>query len=76
VAVDYRDTLVTYLKSETLDAAAKNLNISKATLISRIHVLRKAGVNIPKKTKKQLSALDVAQLNSIVKKHLKEESGI
>lgn len=76
MAVDYRDTLITYLKSETIEGAAKNLNVTVATLKGRIQVLRKAGVNVPKKTKASLSTLDVAQLNSIVRKHLNETSRV
>lgn len=71
-AVDYRDTLVTYLNSDSIESAAKNLNITTASLKQRIIVMRKAGVNVPKKTRRTaLSPLDVAQLNSLVKKHLK-----
>lgn len=72
--VDYRDTVVTYLKSETTADAARNLNISIATLNARIKTLREAGVNVPRKErKKDLSSdLFVAQLNSLIKKHIKE----
>ncbi|MCF8783233.1 hypothetical protein [Rhodococcus ruber] len=49
-AVDYRETLVTYLNSESLDDAARNLNITKAALTLRIKAMRKAGVNVPKKS--------------------------
>lgn len=35
-AVDYRDTLVTYLGAETVGDAARNLNISVAQLNSLI----------------------------------------
>lgn len=74
MAVDYRDTLITYLKSESLEDAAKNLNITKAALVARMGVLRKAGVKVPQKYKKSLTALDVAQLNAIINKHAKEVS--
>ena len=71
-AVDYRDTLFTYLKSDTIEDAAKNLSIGVPALKQRILVLRKAGVKVPQKDKKSLTAFDVAQLNAMINKHLKE----
>lgn len=75
IQVDWRETLVTYLNSESNDEAARNLNVSKSTLSARINTLRKAGVAVPKKSvRRDLgSDLFVAQLNSLVNKHLREE---
>ena len=70
VSVNYRETLVTYLNSETLERAAENLGVSKATLQSRLHTLKKAGVKVPlKKRSSGLTDLEVAQLNSLIKKY-------
>ena len=71
--VNYRDTLVTYLRAETLKDAAKTLGVSAATLSGRIKQMRRAGVNVPRKARNQgITKLEVAQLNSIIKKHIKE----
>jgi transposase len=69
IIVDYRDTLVTYLNSETVQEAAKNLNVSVATLKSRLATLRSHGVKIPAKTPNPWSDLNIAQYNALVKKH-------
>ncbi|MGW5074027.1 hypothetical protein [Rhodococcus sp. NPDC004095] len=73
-AVDYRETLVTYLRSETTGEAAKTLGISPASLAARIKILRKAGVKVPKKTGRRsgLTQIEVAQLNSIINRHERE----
>jgi biotin operon repressor len=73
-AVDYRETLVTYLRSETTADAAKTLGISGQTLAARIKQMRKAGVKVPRKRTKghSLSLVEVAQLNSLIIKHEKE----
>lgn len=74
MAVDYRETLVTYLHATTTEEAAKTLNISSATLHSRLAQMKKRGVKVPPKAaKNQLNDLGVAQLNSIINKHLKEK---
>lgn len=74
MSVDYRETLVTYLRSETTKEAASTLGVSGQTLAARIKLLRKAGVNVPKKKGRgsALSMIEVAQLNNIVIKHEKE----
>lgn len=72
-SVDYRETLITYLRSGTTADAAKTLGISTITLASRIKALRTAGVEVPKKMhRRSLSKLEIAHLNSIVRKHKKE----
>lgn len=69
---NYRETLVTYLRSETVDEAAKELGISVATLRGRLWHMKKAGVNIPRKGHDDLrSQLFVAQLNSLVSQYNK-----
>ena len=73
--VNYRETVITYLRAETTQEAAKNLGVSTQTLASRLNVLRKAGVKLPRKSQRQgLSQLQVAQLNSLINKHLKEDN--
>lgn len=72
MAVDYRDTLITYLRSEDVESAASSLNITKVALMGRLSIMRKHGVNIPKKRRPMLTSLDVAQLNSLIKKFKKE----
>lgn len=49
MAVDYRDTLITYLRSVDVDSAAKSLEITPAALHARLSLMRKHGVNIPKR---------------------------
>lgn len=74
--VDYRDTLVTYLRSETVEDAARNLGITTQNLSVRLTKMRKAGVNIPRKKAPDTlnSDLFVAQLNSLVRKYVKENN--
>ena len=71
--VDYRETLITYLRSESIDDVLKTMNITSSALYYRLHKMRKAGVNIPKKhlNRSGLTALEVAQLNSLIKKYSK-----
>lgn len=73
--IDYRETLITYLRSDGIDSAAKSLNISRAAMSQRLVTMRKRGVNVPKKrASTSLSNLEVAQLNSIIKKYQVEEA--
>lgn len=73
MSVDYRETLVTYLRSSSQDEAAKTLGISLATLKGRIAAMKKAGVNVPSISRKTaLGKLEVAQLNSVINKYKKE----
>ncbi|WP_419247962.1 helix-turn-helix domain-containing protein [Rhodococcus erythropolis] len=75
MTVDYRETLVTYLNSQSTAEAAKALNISKQTLAARVKFLRKAGVKVPKKTGRvSLSPLDVSQFNSLIHKWQKDQA--
>lgn len=75
-AVDYRETLVTYLRSNSGQEAAATLGVSYPTLASRLKAMKKAGVEIPRLSRKTggLGAFEVAQLNSLVKKYQKENS--
>lgn len=71
--VDYRETLIVYLRSDSVADAAKTLNTTKQALSSRINAMRKAGVKVPRKTRLSgFGDLEVAKLNSIVNKYLKE----
>jgi hypothetical protein len=73
--VNYRETLVAYLHSDTIEDAAKELNIAVSVLKARIATMRAKGVNIPKLSRTTLGALEVAQLNSLIKKYsTKKES--
>lgn len=70
--IDNREFVVTYMNSESLDEVAKNMGITKRAVTSKAVYLRKLGVKLPrmKKTVKD-SALEVAALNSLIKKHTK-----
>lgn len=69
----YRETIITYLRSETTEDAAKALGITPTTLHGRLAMLRKQGVNVPKKVRRGgLNSLEIAQLNSLIKKHVKD----
>lgn len=71
--VDYRETLITFLRSDSLEQAAKELQITKAALTYRLQRLKKAGVRVPRKSNQRLAfdALEVAQFNALVKKYSK-----
>jgi hypothetical protein len=73
--VNYRETLVTYLRSDSMESAANQLKITVPTLQSRISTMRKAGVKVPKlssTTDNLSSSLFVAQLNSLINRSQKE----
>ncbi|KSZ59690.1 hypothetical protein Z045_05855 [Rhodococcus pyridinivorans KG-16] len=74
MAVDYRETLITYLNSETIEDAARNLGIKVSALHSRVHTMRQAGVELPKKSRPRLTRLEVDQLNTLIKKYQREAS--
>lgn len=72
--IDNRDFVVCYMNSDTIDELAKAMNITRQSAVSKIYGLKKAGVNLPKKFKKNgLSKLDIAQLNSLILKHQKDQ---
>lgn len=64
MAVDYRDTLITYLRSVDVDSAAKSLEITPAALHARLSLMRKHGVNIPKKRRPSLT---ISRLHSLIR---------
>lgn len=72
--IDNREFVVTWMNCETVDDVARNLGMSKPAVKQRSAYLRKLGVNLPKKnarksvTEKQL---EIAQLNSLIKRHSK-----
>jgi biotin operon repressor len=68
--VDNREFVITWTRSETLDDVTKTLGMTKPGVQGRAKVLRKAGVNLKKFARKgrALTQLDVAQLNSLIKK--------
>jgi hypothetical protein len=76
-SVDYRETLVTYLRGNSLDEVAQTLGINKAALYGRITWMRKHGVKVPRFANYGggISKLEVSQLNSIIAKHNREVSG-
>jgi predicted transcriptional regulator len=78
MSIDYRETLVTYLRADSTRDCAKTLGISVQALQYRLKLLKQAGVKVPRKgrARGKISALEVSQLNSLISKHLKEESQI
>lgn len=72
--VDYRDTLVTYLNSNSVEEACRNLSVTPAGLNYRLNTMRKAGVKVPKKQRAAndlTSELFIAQLNNLIRNHQK-----
>lgn len=69
--VDYRETLVVYLRSDSLEQAAQTLKIAPGTLYSRIMHMKKHGVKVPLKATRLTLKNDlfIAQLNSLINKH-------
>ena len=73
MAIDYRETLITYLRSDDIRSAAAALDIPPSALSQRLTKLRKAGVKVPKARREGgFSQLEVAQLNRLINKHNKE----
>lgn len=73
MSVDYRETLVTLLRAENLEECAKTLGITRAALIGRIQIMKKAGVKVPRVRRAGgLTRLEVAQLNDLINKHARE----
>ena len=71
--VDYRDFVVDWAQSSTLDDVMSITKLSRAQVRYHEKVLRKAGVNLPtlKLATGGLDMLEVAQLNSLILKHTK-----
>lgn len=72
--VDNREFVVTYIRSESLESAAQTLGMTKAAVSARAVYLRKQGVKLPKMKRNSRTAkeLEIAQLNSLIKKHTTE----
>lgn len=72
--VDNREFVVTYVRSESVIQVAETLGMSKPAVYQRAKNLRQAGVKLPKLTRTQTSKeLEIAQLNSLIKKHTSKE---
>lgn len=69
-AVETRDFVVAWATAWTMDDVVKATNMNKSAIQQRAYYLRKRGVNLPKlNLKKPLDNLEIAQLNSLIKKH-------
>ena len=70
--ISHREFVVTWVKCETLQAAADALGITKGQAQQRAYYLRRLGVRLPKMTRRMTDRqLEVAQLNALIKKHSK-----
>lgn len=68
--VDNRDFVVSYSAAWTVDDVVKATGMSKANIYARANYLRKKGVKLPKLSlTRPVDNLEIAQLNSLVKKH-------
>ena len=72
--IDYRDFVVDWCTSATLDDLMNTTKLAKSTIKYREKVLRKAGVNLPRlrASTNGLDRLEVAQLNSLINKHARK----
>lgn len=72
---NYRDFVVSWCTAKSKEELVKELSLSFTTLNTRAKTLRKAGVNLPDLKLRgggTLSdPLEIAQLNSLVKKYTK-----
>lgn len=72
--VDNRDFVVAYMNSKSLDEVAKVTGMKDGRSVSaKATYLRKMGVKLPKlyRSKKITDELEIAQLNSLIKKYSK-----
>lgn len=71
--INYRDFVVEWSTSPTLDDFLKTSGLNRQQARYHEKVLRKAGVNLPELKAAQggLDRLEVAQLNSLINKHVK-----
>jgi biotin operon repressor len=68
--VSHRDFVVAYASSRTLDDVIKNTGMTKAAIWGRVKALREKGVRFPKLDQTpMLDELEIAQLNSLIKKY-------
>lgn len=71
--VDNRDFVVAWMTAKTIQDVAKALNINQAAARNKARYLRSKGVSLPKlHYPLKDNSLEVAQLNSLVKKYQKE----
>lgn len=68
--ISNQDFVVGYATSETLDQVADTLHMNKPAVVARRKFLEEKGVIFPRlKSGNFLTALDIAQLNSLIIKH-------
>ena len=68
--VDNREFVVAYSAAWTVEDVVKATGMSKPSIYARANYLRKKGVKLPKLSlKRPVDNLEIAQLNSLVKKH-------
>lgn len=70
--IDNREFVVAWLNSKSLEEVAKNCGMaSAASAQAKAHGLRKLGVKLPKFSQTRIDRdLEIAQLNSLIKKHM------
>lgn len=70
--IDNREFVVTWMNSESTQAVANALDITPKQAAQRASHLRRLGVKLPKMRRAVVdNHLEVAQLNSLIKKHSK-----
>lgn len=68
--IDNREFVVTYMNSTSNDEVATHMNMTRGGVTSKANYLRKLGVRLPKMDRRlKDNALEVAALNSLIKKH-------
>jgi hypothetical protein len=72
--INNREFVIAWMHSTSCTAVAKTLGITADQASARASYLRKMGVRLPKMTRQlKNNSLEVAQLNSIIKKALQEK---
>lgn len=75
--VTHRDFVVAYASSQTLEQVMSATDMTKAAIWGRVQYLRKKGVKFPKLNQQPLLGdLEIAQLNSLIKKHDVRKRGV
>lgn len=68
--IDNREFVVTWMNSNNLDEVAKNMKIPRESVSAKASALRAKGVRLPRmKQVLKSGSLEIAQLNSLVKKY-------
>lgn len=75
IQIDNRDFVVTYMRADSREDLCKAMNLTAQQVQSKINYLKKKGVNLPKLQTRSFSTLEVAQLNSLIKKMQREKEG-